>query len=298
MTSLRHRPFALCRSWLFVPGADREKLEAAASSGADVLIQELEDFTLPDRRPEAGRLAPEIYRQWREAGAVVAVRINPLEDGGIADLEAVMQGGPDVVALPKVRSAEQVAALGEAIGAFEARFGLHGGSTALLPNIESAEGMMHLAAIAKASPRVIGCLIASEDLAADLGAERLADGSELDHARQRFLLETRAANVLAVDCPYTWSDPEGVRADTLKALRWGFKAKSAVAPGHAAILNEVLTPSDADVAQARRIVEAFESARANGEAGAELDGTLIEVPTFTMAQRLLARDAALKSTAH
>jgi citrate lyase subunit beta/citryl-CoA lyase len=89
---------------LFLEGANEDVLQRAAVSGADVLIQELEDFTPPALRPVAHALAPDLYRSWREAGAVVAVRINPLQQGGMDDLAAVMRGRLDVVALPKVAS--------------------------------------------------------------------------------------------------------------------------------------------------------------------------------------------------
>lgn len=76
------RPVRLCRSWLFLEGANEDVLQRAGLSGADVLIQELEDFTPPALRPAARALAPELYAKWRQAGAVAAVRVNPLAQGG------------------------------------------------------------------------------------------------------------------------------------------------------------------------------------------------------------------------
>ncbi len=282
-------PLELCRTWLFLNGAEEDLLRAAPDSGADVLIQELEDFTPPALRPRAHEIAPGIYRAWRDAGVVVGVRVNPLEADGLDDLAAVMRAAPDLVALPKVAEPEQVARLDQAVTRFERDYGLAEGSTALLPNIELARGLVQTAAIARASRRTVGCLMASEDLAADLGAERAPDGIELAYARQRFLVECVAAGTLAVDCPYTWQDLEGVERDSRWARRLGYKAKSAVEPAHAAIINRVLTPSDREVAHARRIVAAFEAARARGEARVELDGALVEVPTYSTAKRLLRR---------
>src|SRR4051812_40357850 len=80
------RPAQLCRSWLFLEGANEAVLQRASMSGADVLIQELEDFTSAPLRPAAHALAPELYRAWREAGAVIAVRVNPLEQDGMPGL--------------------------------------------------------------------------------------------------------------------------------------------------------------------------------------------------------------------
>src|SRR5271169_1663319 len=183
------RPVRLCRSWLFLEGANEAVLQRAASSGADVLIQELEDFTPPALRPAARALAVELYARWRQAGAVVAVRVNPLEQDGMDDLAAVMRGRPDIVALPKVAEPSDVARLDQAVSRFERDYGIAQGSTALLPNIEFARGLVQTATIASTSARVSACLLASEDLAADLGAERGTDGIELAYSRQRFLVE-------------------------------------------------------------------------------------------------------------
>ena len=288
------RPVRLCRSWLFLEGANEDVLQRAGLSGADVLIQELEDFTPPALRPAARSLAGELYAKWRQAGAVAAVRVNPLEHDGMDDLAAVMRGRPDIVALPKVAEPSDVALLDEAVSAFERDYGIAQGSTALLPNIEFARGLVQTGAIAKASPRVACCLMASEDLAADLGAEREPDGVELAYCRQRFLVECVAHGVVAIDCPYTWSNVEGVMRDTRFARRLGYGAKSLVDPAHAAIVNDVLTPSQEELQHARDIVAAFEAARGAGRSRAELDGSLIEVPTYSNARRLIARGEALR----
>jgi citrate lyase subunit beta/citryl-CoA lyase len=166
------RPVMLCRSWLFLEGANEDVLQRAASSGADVPIQELEDFTPPALRPAARAIAGEFFAKWREAGAVVAVRVNPLEQDGMDDLASVMRGRPDIVALPKVAEPSHVARLDRAVSAFERDYGIPEGSTALLPDIEFARGLVQTGAIAKTSSRVAACLLASEDLAADLGAEQ------------------------------------------------------------------------------------------------------------------------------
>jgi len=289
------RPARLCRSWLFLEGANEAMLRAAAESGADVLIQELEDFTPPRLRPAARSLATDLYAAWREAGAVVAVRVNPLDQDGMDDLAAVMRGRPDVVALPKVAEPMHIIDLDQAVTRLERDYGIAEGSTALLPNIEHARGLVQLDAIVRASQRVSACLLATEDLAADLGAERGADGIELAYCRQRFIVECIAAGVVAVDCPYTFSDAEGVARDTLWARRLGYGAKSCVDPAHAAVVNRALTPSDVELSRAQKIVAAFDTARAKGEARIEFDGALIEVPAYANAKRLIARGQSLRA---
>jgi citrate lyase subunit beta / citryl-CoA lyase len=294
----RLRPAPLCRSWLFLEGANEDALGRAALSGADVLIQELEDFTPPELRPKARALSVDLYASWRHTGAVVGVRVNPLDQDGMDDLAVVMRGAPDIVALPKVAEPQQVVQLDEAVTRFERDYGVPQGSTALLPNIESACSLVQTVEIAKASRRTIACLMAAEDLAADLGAERGPDGLELAYCRQRFLVECVAASVVAVDCPYTFSDTDGLEGDTRWARRLGYVAKSLVDATHARIINGILSPDEQELRRAARLVAAFEAARAAGQARVELDGALVEVPAYHNAKRLLARGEAMREFQH
>lgn len=294
LTEALPRTPELCRSWLFLPGADEEALHNAAASGADVAMQELEDFTPPDLRERARALAPDVLSSWRAAGLVTAARINPLEDDGRKDLPAVMRGRPDMVLMSKVATPEQVVALDRAVSEQEAANGIESGRTGLVPNVESAAGLVRTLAIATASPRVVACLLASEDMAADLGAERGRDGVELAYARGRFLVECTAAGVVAIDCPYTFSDGEGLESEARHARRLGYKAKSAVAPDHARVINRILTPDKEAVAQAERLIAAFEAGRAEGRDRVELDGAMVEAPAYLNAKRLVARAQALE----
>jgi citrate lyase subunit beta / citryl-CoA lyase len=265
------------RSWLFVPGADAAAHEAAARSGADVLIQELEDFTPPERRPAARAMAVGLFDRWRRAGKLAAVRVNPLETCGREDLAAVLAGRPDLVLMSKVVSAEQVKALASLTTTEE-----------LVPNVETAAGLIRSFEIAKAHPRVVAMLVASEDMVADLGTNRSRGGEELAYVRQRFLVECRAAGVEAIDCPYTFSDVKGAVRDARYAKSLGYRMKSLVAVDHAAPINEVFSISEKERKQAEKIVQAFEKARAGGKERAKVDGKLVEVPIYSAAKRLLS----------
>jgi len=269
------------RSWLFVPGADAAAHEAAARSGADVLIQELEDFTPPERRPEARAKAAVLYDRWRRAGKTAAVRVNPLEACGREDLAAVLKGRPDIVLMPKVVSPDQVRALEQATaGAFD-----------LVPNVETAAGLLNAFLIGTASKKTIAMLVASEDMVADLGTSRSRGGEELAYVRARFLVECRAAGVEAIDCPYTFSDAKGAAADARYAKQLGYRMKSLIATQHADAINKVFSVSAIELKNARRIVESFEKARMEGKERAKVDGKLVEVPIYSAAKRLLASAA-------
>jgi citrate lyase subunit beta/citryl-CoA lyase len=267
----------LRRTWLFVPGADERAHEAAARSGADVIILDLEDFTAPELRAKARALSPDALDRWRKAGALAAVRINPLETCGGEDLIGVIAARPDMILLSKVATPEQVKALEDATG----------GAVDLVPNVESAAGLRRAFDIAKASRRVTAMLVTSEDMVADLGTQRSRGGEELAYVRARFLVECRAAGVEAIDCPYTFSDLKGAVADARYAKRLGYRMKVLVEPRHAKRINAVFTPTPAELRKAKRIVAAFERARAAGRSRAKLNGALIEVPLYAAAKRLL-----------
>lgn len=267
---------------------------AAASSGADVIIQELEDFTPPSERPRARAMCASIMEHWRAHGRVAAVRVNPLEEDGMADLEAVVPAKPHVIALPKVRRPEQLILLDREVSRLEEAHNIPVGTTELLPNIEYAEGVLRAMAIAQASARVKACLLAAEDLIADLGAVRSLENLELQYCRQRFIVECRAADVVAVDCPFTWQEGgDRLRAETDFARRLGYTAKGCVHPAHVPVVNDVLTPTADDVLHARQLIDAFEQARAEGRDRALVDGTLVEVPAYNSARRLIRRASEL-----
>ena len=280
-------PPALRRTWLFGAGADRATHEAMAQSGADVLIQDLEDFTPPARRHEARALAPALYQRWREAGALVCVRINPLEAEGYLDLQDVMPGRPDIVAYPKSATALHMRALDVSLTTLERALGIPDGTTEILPVCETALGVVNVREITGASLRIRCALLGAEDLATDLCAERSREATELDYARRRFVLECRAAGVEPVDAPYTFSDVAGAVQEAKYSRRLGYRTKSLVRPDHALALRDALTPNVSDLAAARRVVSEFEAARARGEERALVDGLWVEVPTYLNAKRLL-----------
>jgi citrate lyase subunit beta/citryl-CoA lyase len=277
------------RTWLFGPGADAAAHAAMLRSGADVVIVDFEDSTPPERRDEARRAIVGLLRQFREAGAITAVRINALDGDGPADLAAAMPARPDLIAYPMTNSAEQMHVLHAALDQWDARLEIGLGTTEILPVCETALGVADVRAIAAGSRRIRCALLGAEDLAADLCAERRPDALELDYARRRFLLECRAAGIEPVDAPYTFSDVEGAVREARYARRLGYRCKSVVCPEHTPLLNAALTPSDEEVRRATAMIEAFEAARARGEDRALVNGLWVEVPTYRNARRLVER---------
>lgn len=287
------RPPHLRRSWLFLAGAETALLERATHSDADVLMQELEDFCPPALRPAARAMAPRILARWRAAGKVAAVRINPLDSGGMTDLEAIMPGKPDAVLMAMVTEPDQIRRLDTLIGDHERRLGIAEGTTEIVPNIETCAGLVKTGAIVSASARVTAALVAAEDMANDLGAERTTDCRELSYPRQRFLVECVAAGVVAIDCPYTFRGLEEAELDLLWARSLGYRAKSVVNLDQIGLVNRILTPSEQERAQAETMVAAFDAGRARGEDRVLVNGLMVEVPTYRAAKRMIARHAEL-----
>lgn len=279
--------------WLFGPGADSEAHRVMQDAGAQVLIQDLEDFTPPNLRPQARALAEPLFKQWRERKALVCVRINSLSSEGLEDLKMVMPFRPDIIAYPKAETPQSMQELDQAIGQLEHIHGISSGQTEILPVCETALGVVEVRALAAASPRIRHALLGAEDLAADLQAERGSDAVELDHARRRFLLECRAAKIEPIDAPYTFSDIEGCVKETIYAKRLGYQCKSLVNPAMAIPVLQVLRPSAEDLALAKTIVAEFETARLNGHDRVLVAGQWIEVPTYLNAQRLIKKSTLL-----
>ncbi|WP_082711794.1 HpcH/HpaI aldolase/citrate lyase family protein [Burkholderia singularis] len=290
-------PFSLMRTWYFVAGADQQALRGAGITGADVVIQELEDFTPNDLRAAARGYARDAMERWRRQGAIPGVRINPFTTCGLEDLESVMPALPAVVMMSKVETTEQVESLDAEIGKWEHRLGIPIGSTAIVPNIESALGIVNAIPIAHASARVHAMLVGTEDMVVDLGADRSREGTELFHPRARFLLECAAAGVLAIDSPYTFSDEAGASADMLWARSIGYNSKAVVNAHLVSLTNRGFTPSDEKISLARRQIEAFETSLSAGMVRAEVDGLVVERPSYASARRLVARHAQLSERA-
>ena len=277
----------LRRTWLFGAGADGAMHDAMAASGSDVLIHDLEDYTPPERRAEARALAPPLYQRWREAGAMVCVRINTLESVGYLDLQFVMQARPDIVAYPKAAGSFHIRALDVAITTHEAALGIERGAIEILPVCETAMGVVNVREIAGASARVRCAMLGSEDLAADLGADRTREAVELDYARARFILECRAAGIEPIDAPYSFADIEGAVKETRYARRLGYRTKGVVRPEHVQPVRDALSPTALEIAHARNVVTAFEAARRRGEDRVLVDGLWVDVPTYLNARRLI-----------
>jgi citrate lyase subunit beta / citryl-CoA lyase len=289
------------RSLLFVPGDSPKKLEKGLTSGADVLLIDLEDSVALSAKDEARRVTAEFLSEHRAKAERprLFVRVNGLSTGLIdADLDGVMRTGPDGIVLPKTVGGADVAHLGAKLAVREAEFGLDDGATRILAiATENAAGVFALGTFAGASHRLMGLTWGGEDLSADLGAEanRGEDGAYTDPyrlARSLALLGAAAASVDAIDSVFTnFRDMAGLEAECRAARRDGFVAKMAIHPAQVPVINEAFTPSPEAVERAQAVIEAFKAHPGTGVVG--VNGEMLDRPHLMRAERLLRRAGRL-----
>jgi citrate lyase subunit beta/citryl-CoA lyase len=279
----------MLRSLLFVPGNKTNMLEKALAVAPDAFVPDMEDSVPAAEKANARETIRSFLPRLAASGRPVVPRVNALGTEWLeADLEAV--AGPHVlgVSVGKVRTAGDVAAISKLMGTLEGRAGIHVGTLKLVPWIETAEAIVNVAEICRASERIAAVAFGGEDFTNDMGIERLEDESQVAYARQALCVAARGARVQALDTPYfKLRNPDGLRDNALRAKSIGFKGKFAIHPEQIEILNECFSPSAQEIAHAERVVAAFEEAERHGRGSTSLDGWVIDVPVVKRARALL-----------
>jgi len=285
------------RSMLFVPADSDRKLAKALGSRADALILDLEDAVAPARKPAARQAAAAfVAAQAKVLSASLFVRMNPLDSGlALDDLAAVVVPGLAGIMLPKTTSAEDVRRLGYYLDALESRAGMARGTVRVVPvATETAQAMLTMASFVPGIPRLAGLTWGAEDLSAALGAisNREADGSLSPiyvFANSMCLCAAASAGVDAIDTLHAdFRDGDGLAAACAVARRRGFRGKIAIHPDQVDIINEAFTPSETEIAAARRIVDAFAAQPQVGTLS--IDGVMVDLPHLKQARRTLGLD--------
>lgn len=268
------------RSILFSPGDKPELLRKAPGAGADVVTFDLEDAVSPGRK-ETGRQGVRNTLASIDPDCELCIRINPLDSGGLADLDAVLEqpGSVDSIMLPKVSSVEDVATLRNELGE-------RGSEASILALIETPGGVLSASEIAT-HPEVDALVLGAEDLAAQIGATRTDPGGEICYARQHLVLAASAAGVDAIDTPVAdFEDTDQLRTDTKRAIQFGFDGKLAIHPAQVSVINEAYTPEDEDIEWARRVLDGRSG---SGDGVFVVDGEMIDPPLIKQAERIVAR---------
>lgn len=280
------------RSVLFMPGSNARALDKARRLPADAVIFDLEDAVAPDAKATARGMAVEAARAGGYGRREVVVRVNALgTPWGEADLAAVASSGADAVLLPKIESAEHVAAALEVLATHGAPERL-----AIWCMLETPRGILHAQSIAAASPRVAALVMGTSDLTKELRARHTRDRQPLVTSLGLCLLAARAHGLAALDGVHLDLDDEaGFAAACRQARDMGFDGKTLIHPRTIALANEIFAPSAEDIASARRVLDAHAAAEAAGQGVAVLDGRLIENLHVEEARRLLALAVAIEA---
>jgi citrate lyase beta subunit len=266
---------ATARSLLFAPGHEARKLQKALAAGADAVVADLED-AVPAGEKEAARAAARRVLESTATRSLVAVRPNAVGTAHWeADLAAVSGLELDALVLPKA-TPDAVTALGP-------------DGPPVIAIVETALGLRQTYETARL-PRVAALVLGAVDLGAELGLEARADGQEVLYARSQVVIDSGAAGIRS---PFDLvhldiRDDVGLEAEARLARSLGFRGKACIHPAQIEIVNRVFSPTKEEQERARRVIEAYEHALADGRGVVALDGEMIDLPVVERARRVLA----------
>ncbi|SPH16570.1 L-malyl-CoA/beta-methylmalyl-CoA lyase [Defluviimonas aquaemixtae] len=293
------------RCQLFGPGSRPQIFEKMAASAADVINLDLEDSVAPDDKPEARRNIIQAIRDVDWGDKYLSARINGLDTPywyrDVVDLLEQAGDRLDQIMIPKVGCAADVYAVDALVAAIEAAKGRKK-PISLEVIIESAAGIAHVEEIAAASPRLHAMSLGAADFAASMGMQTTGIGGTQENyymlregaqhwsdpwhwAQAAIVAACRTHGVLPVDGPFgDFSDDEGFRAQARRSATLGMVGKWAIHPKQVALCNEVFTPSEEQVTEAREILAAMEKAKAEGAGATVYKGRLVDIASIKQAE--------------
>ena len=283
-------PIHLRRSVLYVPGANQRALEKANSLSADALIFDLEDSIDPAAKVVARQQACAVASSGLYGRRELIIRINGANTAWHEDdLQAAAGAKPAAILLPKANSAadvEQLEANLDRIGADS--------SIQIWAMIETPQGVLDAAEIARSSARLTVLVMGTNDLSMELRSGEVSDRQPLLFALSACLLAARAAGKAILDGVYNdVANQIGFEAECRQSRSLGFDGKTLIHPNQIEICNRVFTPDAEQIERARKIIEAMESAQSEGKGVATFEGRLIENLHVEAARRLLAIGEAI-----
>lgn len=303
----------LNRCQLFGPGSNPKLFPKMAASAADVINLDLEDSVAPTDKDVARANVIAAISDVDWGAKTLSVRINGLDTPywyrDVVDL--LEQAGPrlDQIMIPKVGCAADVYAVDALVTAIEAAKGRER-PIAFEVIIESAAGIAHVEEIAAASPRLQAMSLGAADFAASMGMQTTGiGGTQEDYymlqagqrhwsdpwhwAQAAIVAACRTHGVLPVDGPFgDFSDEDGFRAQARRSATLGMVGKWAIHPKQIALANEVFTPSEAKVTEAREILAAMEEAKASGAGATVYKGRLVDIASIKQAE-VIVRQAEM-----
>ncbi|WP_420586187.1 L-malyl-CoA/beta-methylmalyl-CoA lyase [Ruegeria sp.] len=298
------------RCQLFGPGSNTRLFPKMAASAADVINLDLEDSVAPSDKDTARANVIEALNTVDWGSKYMSVRINGLDTPywyrDVVDLLEQAGDRLDQIMIPKVGCAEDVYAVDALVTAIERAKG-RTKPVSFEVIIESAAGIAHVEAIAASSPRMQAMSLGAADFAASMGMQTTGIGGTQENyymlregekhwsdpwhwAQAAIVAACRTHGVLPVDGPFgDFSDDEGYIAQAKRSATLGMVGKWAIHPKQIALANQVFTPSDEAVSEAREILAAMEQAKANGEGATVYKGRLVDIASIKQAEVIVAQ---------
>lgn len=280
------------RSFLFAPGNRPRMVQKVMSFGADATILDLEDAVpIAEKAATRGAVKAALLDYPQDRSCKTYVRVNSLDTGLTADdVRGVVCPALDGIILPKVEAAEELCEGDALVGQVERELGLAQGHLDLIPIIETAKGFLNAQAIASAGTRARRLAFGAGDFTFDLGVNWFGDCPAIMLPRMLLPIISRAAGL---DPPFDTvyqniHDLEGLRRETATGKALGFQGKMCIYPAQVSVVNEVFSPTEAEIAYAHKVIEAFRVAEAQGHASCTVDGKMIDYPLAERAKRVLA----------
>ena len=293
------------RCQLFGPGSRTALFEKMAGSAADVINLDLEDSVAPSDKETARANVIAAISDVDWGSKILSVRINGLDTPwwyrDVVDLLEQAGERLDQIMIPKVGCAGDLYAVDALVTAIETAKG-RSKKIDFEVIIESAAGISHVEEIAAASPRLVAMSLGAADFAASMGMQTTGIGGTQENyymlrdgdknwsdpwhwAQTAIVAACRTHGILPVDGPFgDFSDDDGFRAQALRSATLGMVGKWAIHPKQIALSNEVFTPSEEAVSEAREILAAMEEAKANGEGATVYKGRLVDIASIKQAE--------------
>jgi citrate lyase subunit beta/citryl-CoA lyase len=281
------------RSVLYMPAANERAIEKAKTIAADAIIFDLEDAVAPDAKPDARTKAADAVRSGEYGNRELTIRCNGLDtQWGAADIAAAATASPSAVVIPKVDSVEMVNDVAALLDAAQAPAG-----TKIWPMIETPSAIFNVREIA-AHPRVAVLIMGTNDLAKELRSPIVPGRHPLIPHLATALLAAREAGKVILDGVYNdVKNAEGFAAECVQGMEMGFDGKTLIHPTQVEPANDTWAPSADEIEYAGRVIDAFDSAVADGKGVVTVDGRMIENLHVDNARRVLMTAKAINALA-
>jgi len=278
----------LRRSRLYLPGTEPKYSINAGLHGPDAIILDLEDSVHHAEKDAARILVRNTLRAVDFGACERMVRINQLPLG-LQDLVEIIPESPDLILIPKVEYAEQLAEVDRMISELKVRYQINR-PIWLMPILESALGIENAAAIAASSSNVAALTIGLEDYTADLGVAKTPEGRESLYARSKLVHAAKAVDVQAIDSVFgDVGDMDGLRRWGENSRAMGFEGMGCIHPSQIRVIHEAFAPTQTEIDKALKVVAAFDEAQQKGLGVVSLGSKMIDPPVVNRAQKLVAR---------